>query len=183
MLAGAVARRYALAFFTIAQERQAIEQLEEELRLVWHTIKSDLELYRVVSHQFITSAKKIQFVEQKLGGKVSPITLNLLKVILEKRRESYLADIIKEFGIYASAARKIIEVEVKTAAALPDTVTAELKGKLETATGKQVHLKITVDPSLIGGLVVKVGDRVIDGSLSRRLDRLKEQLQQVEFKY
>jgi len=182
MLAGTVARRYALAFFSIAQERQAIDQLEGELGLIIETTKTNPELSRVMSHQFITSREKTRFVEQVFSGKVSPITMNLLKVILEKRRESYLADILKEFSVYASEARNIIDVEAKAATAMPETLITELKNKLEKTTSKQVRLKVSVDPALIGGLVVKIGDKVIDGSISRRLDTLKEQMQRVEFK-
>jgi F-type H+-transporting ATPase subunit delta len=182
MLTGAVARRYALAFFSIAYERQAIDQLEGELRFIVEAIAENPELSRVMAHQFITSREKTRLVEQVFAGKISPITMNLLKVVLEKRRESYLADILKEFGAYASEAKKIIDVEAKTAVALPEVLSAELKAKLEETTGKQVRLKVSIDPDLIGGLVVKIGDKVIDGSISRRLDNLKEQMRRTEFK-
>lgn len=182
MIENAVARRYAQAFFAIASEKNLIDQLEQELQQVVETIKSNNELRILMDHQLVAPQDKKAMVEQVFSGAISETTLHFLDFIIDKYRITYLQGIYEAFIVYANEARNIADAQVKSAATLSDDEIKAIEQNLVKVTGKNVRLSNEVDPSLIGGVVVRIGDKVIDGSIHRRLDRLKENLMQIQVK-
>ncbi|MFZ3171003.1 MAG: F0F1 ATP synthase subunit delta [Carboxydocellales bacterium] len=178
MLENAIARRYASAFFTIAQEQGKLNEYEGELEKVINAVEANEDLRKVLTNQLLEAAVKKDIVDQIFTGMVSPITVDFLKVIMDKRREAFLKDIYNAFVVSANEARNVRDAEVTAAKELTVADLAAIKAKLTTLTGKEIRLTSKVDPSLMGGLVVRLGDKVIDGSVTKRLELLKEALLQ-----
>ena len=182
MLENAVARRYSNAFFTIAQERGLVDQLETELKNIVDTINHNEDLRKVMEHQLVSPEEKKAILEQVFTQEVSDITVNFLNVVIEKYRASYIPAIYEEFVAYANEARNMADAQLKSAAELNEADMEIIKARLSDVTGKTIRLQSEVDPSLIGGVVVRIGDKVIDSSLVGRLEKLKENLLQIEVK-
>ncbi len=182
MLENAVARRYAQAFFTLAREKDLVDNLEAELKVVVDTINENEELKRVMDHQLISPEEKKAIINGVFSQEVSEITLNFLDIVIEKYRATYIPGIYHEFVSYANETRNMADARVKTAVELNDSDLDTLKARLTAVTGKTIRLQSELDPSLIGGVVVRIGDKVIDGSLAGRLERLKDNLLQFEVK-
>ncbi|WP_418791128.1 F0F1 ATP synthase subunit delta [Phosphitispora sp. TUW77] len=182
MLENAVARRYSNAFFAIAQEQGLTDRLETELKNVVDAIYSNEDLKRVMEHQLVSPEEKKVILEKVFIDEISEVTMNFLKVVIEKYRASYIPAIYEEFVSYANEARNMADAQLKSAAELTEADMALIKTKLSEVTGKTVRLHAEVDPNLICGVVVRIGDKVIDSSLVGRLKKLKENLLQIEVK-
>jgi len=176
MLNKTVARRYAEAFFAIAQERQQVDSLENELKSVAALLAEYEDLASFLYHPLIPPRNKVEVMDQLLANKLSPVTLDFVKLVIQKRRERYLVAISEEYTALADEARNIIKAELTTAKPLTEEAVAEIREKLSQSTGKTVRLDVKVDPSLLGGIKVRVGDRVIDASVAKQLTMLKEEL-------
>ena len=107
---------------------------------------------------------------------MSPHTLGLLSFIVTQGRARQLPQILEQLSQLAADARQMVVAEVRTAVPLDDAQQSELAKSLSSATNKKVTVKVIIDPSILGGVVAKVGDTVIDGSIKHRLDQLKEQV-------
>lgn len=182
MLENAVARRYAQAFFALAQEKNMVDKFEAELKLVVEAINENPELKKVIDHQLVSPAEKIDVMQKLFNEEVSEFTVNLLNVVAEKYRATYIPGIYEEFVAYANKARNMVDAEVRSAVELKDGDIAAINTKLAEITGKSVRLQSVVDSGLVGGVVVRIGDKVMDGSLAGRLTRLKNNLLQTEVK-
>lgn len=176
MLNQAVARRYAQALFDLAQEKGVLEQVDREFGLVAQMIASDGYLRAVMEDVMISPAKKHALVERLFSGKVSLLVLNFLFVVVRKRREAYLPAMYRAFQDLANEAQGVVEVEVRSAVPLEEETVRQLEGKLVSRLGKRVKFQTQVAPELIGGLVVRVGDTLMDGSVRTRLRRMRERL-------
>lgn len=176
-----VAKRYAQALLQIAQEKEAIDLYEKEINDFLASINADQHLNHIWFSERIMTGDKKQVVEQLFKNKLSPIIVNLLMVLVDKNRESFLPDIFAEYKKLADISRNIIDAQVRSAVALTDKDFNELVAKLSAMSGKNVRLQVVVDPSLIGGLVVKIGDKVIDGSVVKRLAIMKKNLKNIQF--
>jgi F-type H+-transporting ATPase subunit delta len=176
MLNQAVARRYASALFELAQEKGQIDQVDHELGMVASMVESSSQLKAVMDDVLIAPKVKLDLVGKLFTGKVSPLVMNFLQVVVAKRREAYLAQMYRSFLDMANEARGIVEVEVRSAVALPEETAQKLEQRLVSHLGKRVKFETQVAPELLGGLVVRVGDQLMDGSVRTRLRRLRERL-------
>lgn len=176
MLNQAVARRYARALFELAQEKGLLDQIDQEFGMVVSMIEANRQLQSVMNDVLIAPEVKRDLVEKVLRGKVSPLLMNFLLVVVNKRREAYFPQMYRIFLDLANEARGVVEVEVRSAVALPQETTQALEQKLVTRLGKRVKFQTQVAPELIGGLVVRVGDELMDGSVKTRLRRMHERL-------
>lgn len=172
----AVARRYADALFSLAQEKNQVDAVEADLALIASAIRDSRELRALVENQDYSPSTKLSLLKKIFDGKVSPLTQNFIGVVVTKRREAFFPSIYASFVELANQARGVVEVEVRSAAPLGDEQISALEGKLGARLGKRLRLTTRVDESLIGGLVVKVGDTLMDGSVRTRLGRLRERL-------
>ncbi|MHB8172383.1 MAG: F0F1 ATP synthase subunit delta [Thermincolia bacterium] len=176
MLDNAIARRYANAFFAIAKEQDALDAFEKELDTVLSTIEANADLKRVMDDQLLPADAKKDVVDKVFEGNVSATTIDFLKVVIDKRREGYLKDMLNAFISYANEVRNIYDAEVTSAHPLAEADIEALKAQLSMMTGKNIRLKTAVDPQLIAGLSVRIGDKVIDGTVNRRLDVMQDLL-------
>jgi F-type H+-transporting ATPase subunit delta len=167
---------YANAIFEIAHAEGSLDAVEDELFQFSQLFQSNDQLREKLTDQSLPAEKRQAIVEDLLGQKASPLTVNLISFLVGSGRAGELPEIIDRLVERAAAERRHEVGEVRSAIPLDDEQRRRLTEALERATGKQVELKVIIDPSIIGGVISRVGDTVIDGSIRRRLDQLRETL-------
>lgn len=178
MLGNAVARRYAHAFFDIAKERQALDAFEKELKLVIDTVEANADLSKFINNQLVEATAKQEVFENVFASEVSETTLDFLKVVTEKGREVFLKEIYNEFVAKANESRNILDAQVVSAKEVTAEELEQIKNKLAQSCGKTIRLETLVDPKLVGGMIVKIGNKVIDGSVNKRMEIMRKALLQ-----
>ena len=164
---------YAGALFGVARSEGNLAEVEDELFRFARTLESSDELRTTLTDAALPVSRRQQIVEDLLGGRANPITTSLLSMVVGTGRSRDLPAIVDEL-VRISAAEGNKEVaEVRSAVALSDDQKARLADALGQATGKQVEVKVIIDPTVLGGLVAQVGDTVIDGSVKTKLQQLK----------
>lgn len=164
---------YAAALFSVALSEGSLPEVEDELFRIARTLEGNDALRDALTDPAIPVSRRQQIVEDLLGSQANPLTTSLVSMVVGAGRSRDLPAIIDEL-VKLSAAEGNKEVaEVRAAVALTDDQKERLAAALGQATGKQVELKVIVDPSVLGGVVAQVGDTVIDGSVRTRLQQLK----------
>lgn len=167
---------YAEALLAVARVEAHTAEVQDELFRVAQAVREHDELRDRLADPHIPVAVRQQIVSDLLDGKAQPATVNLVSLVVGNGRVRELPAIIDTL-LSMSAAEADKEVaEVRSAISLTDDQKDRLAAALGTATGKEVEVRVIVDPSLGGGLVAQVGDTVFDGSIKRRLDQLKHAL-------
>jgi F-type H+-transporting ATPase subunit delta len=171
-----LARRYATAVFTLASDAGSVDSVGSELAMILRTIHSDPAILQYFTSPVVNRVEKEQTLLESLRGKVGDVPLHTLLLLVRKRRESLLEELVTEYDKLARAARGVEPLVVTTARELSDGDVRALVGRLERTYGKKFEASVTVDPSLIGGVRVGIGDRMIDGSVAGRLEELTRTL-------
>lgn len=172
----ALARRYAGALFGAARNADVIDKVESDIGLLAHSLQTMPRLQEALAHPLIPAARKKEIATEVFGGKVQEITLHFLDLLIDKRREELVEDVEQEYVRLANEFRGVVPTLVTSAVPLSDDEKERLQRKLEKFTGKKIELELREDKSLIGGLTVKIGDTVIDGSVKGYLASLREKL-------
>ncbi|MDQ3661840.1 MAG: ATP synthase F1 subunit delta [Actinomycetota bacterium] len=176
MAADEVIHGYAEALFNVVQAEGEIERVEDELYRFGKVLDGNHELKQALSDKSIDRAQRTKVLEDLLADKVSPHTLGLLTFIVGQGRARQMPQILQELSGLAAEARDAVVAEVRSATPLDSRQRMALESALSKATGKKVAIKVMVDPSLLGGVVAKIGETIIDGSVRRRLEQLKDQV-------
>jgi F-type H+-transporting ATPase subunit delta len=169
-----MAGRYAAALFDLANEEGQVEKVEKDINNFQSLLDMSEELRGVVASPVIASDEQsaaVAAVLEKAG--ISGLTANFFKLIAKNRRLFAVPDMIASFRAIAADARGEVTAEVTTAAPLTDEQTTALKATLKDSVGKDVQLDSSVDPSILGGLIVKVGSRMVDSSLRSKLSAME----------
>lgn len=180
MLTNSAVERYASALFELAQEEEELDQFDNELNEIYKILRNNPELEKVLYHPRIQASDKKIIMKKILTKEFSPLIINFMMLIIDKGREILLKEIIRYFQNLALEARGIIQIQVYTAMELTSKIETKLAEKLQKLTQKEVELKITVDPSLIGGIKLRIGDKIIDGTILQHLERMRENLAQIQ---
>ena len=167
---------YAEALFAVARAEGPLAEVEDELFRVAQVVKGNDELREKLADPHIPVATRQQVVIDLLGGKATDATTSLVSMVVGTGRIREFPAIVDELVAMAAREANKEVAEVRSAIALTDDQKSRLAEALGRATGKQVEVKVIVDPSLKGGVVAQVGDTVIDGSIRRRLDQLRNAL-------
>ncbi len=173
MKGGSVARRYARALHELATARGAADETERELTWVAEKLEGEPELRRLLASPLVPVGEKKRIAVEAFSGFLSPLTLDFVLLLLDKKREAYFPAVLREFRRLVDAAANVADVELVLASPADEPFLQEFAQRLQEATGRRVRLRSSVDPGLIGGLVLRIGDRRIDGSLRGRLARLR----------
>jgi F-type H+-transporting ATPase subunit delta len=176
MASGRVARRYVVALMDVALEAKAVDSVARDLELVQKTLAASRDLRRMMASPVVSRAKKWAVFRELFASHVGKETMSFFELLLEKDREAELPEIAEQFLALRDEKLGLVTVEVTTAVAFPPDREDPLKGLLERHTGKSVKLRIAVDASIKAGMVLKIGDTVLDGSVTRQLARLRERL-------
>jgi F-type H+-transporting ATPase subunit delta len=169
---------YAHALFAAAQAENALGRIEEELFRLRELLKTNPALVEFLKDPNIKREGKRQALTDLFQGRVQPLVLSSLLMLSDLDRAGRVALVIDEFIALAAASRQQVSGEVVTAIALDAATLARLTAELSRLTGKNVHLLQRVDPAILGGAIIQIGDQIIDGSLRRKLNQIKEQMAQ-----
>lgn len=169
---------YARALFEMAKAEGAVDRVEEELFRLRELLKSNPALLEFLKDSNVTREGKRHALGELFQGRVHPLLLNTLLTLSDQDRGGRALNIIEEFSAVAAGARQKVSGEVVTAIPLDDATRTRLADELSRITGKNVQLFQKVDPTILGGAIIKVGEQIIDASLRRKLDQIKERLVQ-----
>jgi F-type H+-transporting ATPase subunit delta len=173
MTAG-VAGRYASALFELAQEQNRLDEVDADLGKFQSMLDASGDLKRLVNSPAFAAEDQQRALKAVMDwASIGATTGNFLSVVARNRRLFAAEDMIKTFRGLLARHRGEVAAEVKSAIALTDEQVAALKARLKSTFGKDVRLDAKVDPSLLGGLVVKIGSRMFDSSLRTKLSNLK----------
>lgn len=176
MSTSVVSERYAEALFDLAKEKDIIEKVREELSLITETIKEQPDFNNLLTHPVVNDEDKKTMLQKIFGGKVSETTLNFISLLIDKSREGYLTEIYEAYNNFVNNLHKRVIAEVYTALDVEAKTLDMLRERLETYLDKKVEIESHVDASILGGVLVKVGDRVIDGTLKTRFANMVNSL-------
>jgi len=175
-----VAERYAGSLFELALEAKSVPAVEKDLADLESMLSTSGDLKRLVASPVFSAEEQFKAVAALSDkAKFSALTGKFLRVVAQNRRLFAVPGMIRAFRDIAAAHRGEVTAEVTSAHALTAAQEAELKATLKGVAGKEVALSLTVDPSLLGGMVVKIGSRQIDTSLRTKLNSLKLALKEV----
>jgi F-type H+-transporting ATPase subunit delta len=169
-------RGYAEALFSVAEAEDALEVVEDELFRFARALEGEQRLRDALTDPTLPAERKRAVLGDVLGERANPHTVNLLRFLVEQGRARELPAIVDELVALAADRRQAAVADVRTAVPLDADHRERLADALGRATGKRVELKVVVDPSVVGGVVARVGDQVIDGTVRRRLELARERL-------
>ena len=171
---GGLAGRYANAVFELADEGKSIDRVAEDFATLKRLIETTPDLAQLVRSPLLShdeQAKAIKPVLEKIG--TCELTTKFMLLLAQKRRLNALVGIIDAYNRRLAKARGEVEAEVTSARALSDKETGELKAVLKSKLGREPRIHTKVDPTLLGGLIVKVGSRMIDNSIRTKLSGIR----------
>jgi F-type H+-transporting ATPase subunit delta len=172
----AAAKRYALALFQLAQEHNQLAHVEEDLREVKVVFKENSGLQAMFASPKLSLDRKKELVRE-LFGKANPLVVNTLQVLIDRKRINETVEVANEFTVLSNEAQGIADAKVFSTRPLTDDERASISTAFAKKIGKQsLRIENEIDPSLIGGIRVQIGNNIFDSSISAKLDRLKKQL-------
>jgi F-type H+-transporting ATPase subunit delta len=167
---------YARGLFEVAKAEGTLDEVEDELFRFARLYESNDELRNALTNDEIPPAKRQAIVEDLLGGKTTSTTVQLISMVIGSGHAKDLPAIVDRMVQRAASSKDMEVAEVRSAVPLSADQEDRLRAALANATGKNVDVKVIVDPSILGGLVATVGDTVIDGTVRTHLDQLKSRL-------
>lgn len=175
-----VANRYAQALFDLAEESDLADKIYSEISEVQNILESNKNLYDVLRSPFISKEEKRNIVESIFNEVLEAYSKNFIKVLVDNDRTTEFKNVVEEYRRLINAKNNIVEGIVLTAVPIDDEKIGELEKKLSVKYKKSVKLKNKIDESIIGGVIVKIGNEEIDSSVKTRLNTLRESLIQVK---
>ena len=176
-----IARRYAQALYEEAESRGCIDRVDEDVAMMQASLEGSLELQRFFPDPVISIDKKEAVVEALFTGRVHDLVLSFLKLLLRKGRGALVGATAVAYQAMRDEQLGIVEAHVRTALKLSSEEEKSLEEGLEKMTGRQVRLKTRVDASILGGLIIRVGDTVYDRSVLNQLSALRGRLENSTF--
>ncbi|MDZ5471813.1 F0F1 ATP synthase subunit delta [Bacillus sp. 31A1R] len=171
-----VAKRYALALFQLAKENQLLDQMESELRVVKEVVNNSDNLNAVLKSPKLSNEKKKEILKESFES-FSVYVLNTLMILIDRHREDHISDVADHFIQLANDERGIAEAIVYTIRPLTEAERQALSESFATKFGKKsLRIDNIVDSNLLGGIKLRIGNRIFDGSLRGKLERLERQL-------
>ena len=170
------ANRYAQALFELAQQHNQLTSVEEDLREVKVVFKENKEVLELLVSPKLSKERKKDLIRE-LFGQANPLVLNTLLVLIDSKRITETVEVANEFSILSYEAQGIAEAKVFSTRPLSDEERTSISAAFAHKVGKQtLRIENEIDPSLIGGIRLQIGNRIFDSSVSAKLDRLKKQL-------
>jgi F-type H+-transporting ATPase subunit delta len=172
-----IARRYAEALADVVTERNQVDKIDAEIRVFAEMMRSSRELHDTFANPIVSKSEKLRVLEALIArAHPDQITANLLRTMLSNDRVHYIPEVYEEFRRELNERKSLIVAEVTAATEVGRAEQENLARKLEQMTGKRVEFKFKTDPSLIGGVVTRIGSVVYDGSVRTQLQEFREQL-------
>ncbi|MGD9580175.1 MAG: ATP synthase F1 subunit delta [Vampirovibrionia bacterium] len=171
-----IADRYAEAMLDVAESNQCLDFVKNDLGTASATIKENEDLKKFLDHPIIPIKEKKEVVETIFSNRISPYVINLLKLLLDRNRMFIIDAINESFKMLFNKRFDIALAVVTTAIDIDDNTKSTIKQKLVDIMGKHVEIETKVDPEILGGVLITIGDSVLDGSIKGRLNDIKRQL-------
>ncbi|MDP9238795.1 MAG: ATP synthase F1 subunit delta [Chloroflexota bacterium] len=172
------AQRYAEAVLGLAEDADAMASWSRDLRTIADLV-SEPDIMGIVRSGKVPRPEKLRLLEAGLEAQISPLAMNLVRVLIERNKLPLAGDIQTAFQEMVDQQRGVAHATVTTAVALSDDERNAIAAKLSNMTGKQVDVTPVVDDSIIAGVIARIGDQLIDGSTRTRLVALKRRLEGV----
>ncbi len=169
-----VANRYAKSLLQLAIQKNAIDEVYEDMNTISDAIVDSRDLDLLLKSPIIKSDKKGTILSQIFDGKISKLSTEFMNILVRKKRESILEVVADEFEILYKTHKDITVAEVRTATALDEALRAEIMQVVKKMAPNQVELKEIIDPEIIGGFIIKVGDKQVDASVLRKLTEYRK---------
>lgn len=171
-----IASRYAKSLLDLSVEKNLLEEVNKDMQLLTAVADENRDLVLMLKSPIITHNKKLGVMKKVFEGKVNDLTMSFFTLLTKKAREQYLLLVAKEFHHQYNAHKGIQEATVTTTFPLSDNLKKDFIGIVEKISNKKVELTEKLDESLIGGFVLRIGDRQIDDSVSSKLKALRLEL-------
>ena len=172
-----VAKRYAKALFQLAQQKGLVAETETQLKLIVNVVEGNADFRAFLTAPNITLETKKQMLIQAFGAEVSQIVLNLVGILIERGREGEMAAVLAAYLQVAGEVLGRADAHVISSQPMTDIEQSKLAEKFGALLGKTIRVTNSVNPDLLGGLTVRIGDTLYDGSLRGKLERLDKSLQ------
>ena len=176
MIESRVAIKYATALFRTAKKINQVESISSDLELISDLVGKNPLLKNFLESPQILEKEKKGLFSTTFKDRISEALFSFLMLVVSKHRIQYLLPMAKEFNRVAKEDQGIVQARLITARVVDEKLVEQIKQELEKETKKKVEMKLETDPSLIGGIVIILGDRIIDRSIRHQLNQLKEQM-------
>lgn len=178
-MAGLVSTSYSTALFDLSVEVNKVEEFMNEMSFVKDILKSNKEFFEILKTPRVNINEKKKIIDESFGEKLNKEVVNFIKILIDKRRISHIIDIANEFDKIACDYQGIVRAIIYSSIALNDEQIKRLEKKLSEKSGKTVEVQNVVDKTLIGGLMLRFNDLVVDGTLKGKLQDLENSLNKI----
>jgi F-type H+-transporting ATPase subunit delta len=176
LILSGIAQRYAKALHEAALRADKTDEIYADTQSLLELMAKNKAFGNFIMSPQVLTEKKVELLKQTLEGRVSKLVVDLLLLLIEKKRFMFIEEIVEAYRDLYEKQKGIVEVRTITAIPLEDALKDELVRKLEAQTKKTIRIKPEVDPDIIGGMILVMEDHIIDGSVRFKLDQLKRRL-------
>jgi F-type H+-transporting ATPase subunit delta len=180
MILSGVAKRYAVALFNAAVKQDIAEQVNDDLDSFVQLLRENRGLVGFLKSPEILTEDKKQLVVDVFGDRTAGLFVKFILLLIDKKRLKHILSITDAYGQLYEQLQGIVEAKVITAVPLDADLEQKIVERLEQATNKTIRISKTVDPDIIGGVIVIVGDNIIDGSIRHKLEQMRRSLGEVK---
>ncbi len=173
MFANIVAQRYAQAMLQSCPDLATIELVDDELTLLQAVYERSPETQGFLLNPKIPPSVKISILKSALADKLSPVVINLLVLLIEKRRQELIPEIAIRYNGLTNRVRGVENAEITIAQPISPELEKRLQDAVQRFSTRDIEVSITIDPSIIGGVKIRLGDRIVDGTLGSRFDEIR----------
>lgn len=178
-MAELVALTYGKALFEVSKENNIVDRVLDEINLIKSAFEEEPDFFELYQSPRINTVEKKGIMKKIFGDKLSSEVMSFINVLLDKKRTSSFIEISNEFIKLANQYKNIIGGTIYSAVELKDAQLNDIEKKLSQVTQQSVQLRVVIEPSIIGGLKVKIGDKVIDTTVQNKLKDLKETIDSI----
>ena len=171
-----IANRYAKSLIGLAQQQNILDAVYNDMQSLLKTISENVSLENLLKNPIVHSDKKMSILKQIFEKNFNKLSIDFFNIIVRKRRESFMKVIANSFINQYNDINKITRATVKTAVAISDATQKQIINFLQKESGMKVELKNIVEPELIGGMIVQMGDRMYDASIAGKLNQARKEL-------
>ena len=171
-----ISKRYAIALFELAKETDKMDLFNSQVELIYNSIKDDKEFLAVLNHPRISSGEKFNLFQNIYKDNISEEVLGLISIVIKKNRETEMLEILEIFLELVRDYKGITTAYIYSAKALNEEQINNIKQSLSKKLNKEIIIKASVKPELIGGLIINIDGKVIDNSIKKSLENIKKSL-------
>lgn len=171
-----IASRYAKALLQLAEERKCLDEVMKDMTSFTTVCKENRDFVLLLKNPIASSYKKLAIIKQIFDGKVNEMTFGIFDILTRKNREMYLPEVALAFREQYHTVKGIVESTITTVSPISAAIKKDISAVVKNITNSEVVLTEKIDPSIIGGFVLRIGDKQIDDSVSAKLRELKLQL-------